>query len=118
MIAEIKKGWGKEVIFASNEMYCGKLMIFDKAGSKGSMHYHLKKDESWYVSSGSFKVIWIETTTAKVHEHILETGHTWRNRLGEPHQLEALENNSIIFEVSTADFPDDSYRIFPGDSQQ
>lgn len=117
MINEVQKGWGKEVIFESNELYCGKLMIFDKQGSKGSMHFHIKKDESWYVAQGKFKVRCIETETAKVVEHILNVGDTWRNRPGEPHQLEALEDNSIIYEVSTQDLSTDSYRVFPGDSQ-
>lgn len=114
---EIKKGWGKEVIFASNSNYCGKLLIFDKAGAKGSMHFHLLKDESWYVQQGSFTVKWIETYDASIYEKTLVVGDTWHNARGSPHQLIALEDNSIIFEASTADCPTDSYRIFPGDGQ-
>ena len=34
-----------------------------------------------------------------------------------PHQLEALEDNSSITEVSTPDSIEDNYRIAPGDSQ-
>lgn len=117
MTKEVKKGWGREVIFADTEMYCGKLMIFDKAGSKGSMHFHLKKDESWFVAKGSFKVSWIDTGTAKIHEHVLYVGDTWRNRPGEPHQLESLQDDSVIYEVSTQDISTDSYRVMPGDSQ-
>jgi hypothetical protein len=33
------------------------------------------------------------------------------------HQLTSLEDDSIIFEVSTHDDPEDSYRVAPGDSQ-
>ena len=39
----IPKGWGHEVIFVNNELYCGKLLVFKK-GAKFSMHYHLIKD--------------------------------------------------------------------------
>ena len=42
---------------------------------------------------------------------------TWRNKPLLPHQLEALEDNSSITEVSTADSVEDNYRLIPGDSQ-
>ena len=35
-----------------------------------------------------------------------------------PHQLEALTPNSIIFEVGTADYVEDRFRLAPGDSQR
>ena len=117
MINEVKKGWGKEVIFADNELYCGKLLCFDKAGSKGSMHFHLLKDETWYVQQGSFIVNYIHTDTAHPSNITLHQGDAWRNKQGFPHQLEALEDNSIIFEVSTKDSSTDNYRISKGDSQ-
>ena len=31
---------------------------------------------------------------------------------GQPHQLIALEDNSIVFEVSTEHFDEDSYRVY------
>lgn len=114
----VDKGWGKEIIFADHENYCGKLMVFDYAGAKFSMHFHAIKEETWYVQQGSFIVIWIDTMNAKIHESVLKTGDTWHNPINFPHQLEALEANSIIFEVSTHDDINDNYRIFPGDSQK
>ena len=33
------------------------------------------------------------------------------------HQLKALEENIIIIEISTEDYPHDNYRVAPGDSQ-
>ena len=53
----VPKGWGKEIIFVNNDEYCGKLLCFEK-DKKFSMHYHLKKKETWYVSKGSFILIW------------------------------------------------------------
>jgi len=61
---KIPKGWGEEVIIENNEMYCGKLLKFKK-GCKFSMHYHLIKDETWYVSEGEFIYRWIDTETAE-----------------------------------------------------
>ena len=49
----VPKGWGEEIIIENNENYCGKVLVFNK-GCKFSMHYHMKKDETWYVEQGEF----------------------------------------------------------------
>lgn len=118
MVELVKKGWGKEIIFASTPEYCGKLLVFDKAGAKCSMHFHLDKHETWYVNKGSFKVTWINTSDGSVDSSILKEGFTWINEQGSPHQLEALEDNSVIFEVSSEDKDYDNFRVAPGDSQK
>lgn len=113
----VKKGWGYELIWATTDKYCGKIMVFERAGAKFSMHFHREKDETWFVNSGRFKVRWIDTNSATLYEKELKEGDTWHNPPLQPHQLEALENNSSISEVSTADSVEDNYRIIPGDSQ-
>lgn len=114
----VKKGWGYELIWATNDKYCGKIMVFEKAGNKFSMHFHKEKDETWFVNNGRFKLRYIDTATATLFEKELKEGDTWRNSPLLPHQLEALEDGSSITEVSTPDSIDDNYRIMPGDSQQ
>lgn len=114
----VKKGWGYELIWATNDKYCGKIMVFEKAGSKFSMHFHKEKDETWFVNSGKFILRYIDTQTATLHEKVLNEGETWRNPPLMPHQLEAIVANSSITEVSTADSIEDNYRIIPGDSQK
>jgi oxalate decarboxylase/phosphoglucose isomerase-like protein (cupin superfamily) len=59
----IPKGWGEEIIIENNEMYCGKILVF-KAGCKFSMHYHMNKDETWWVEEGEFNYTFIDTETA------------------------------------------------------
>lgn len=112
----VKKGWGSELIWATNDKYCGKLLRFD-AGAKFSMHFHATKDETWYVLAGRFVVKYIETETSKCYEEDLEVGSVWRNKPLLPHQLICLEEGTII-EVSTPDSVEDNYRIGPGDSQK
>mgnify|MGYP005812580773 CR=1 FL=1 len=112
---KVIKGWGHEVIFANNEMYCGKLLVFNK-GSRFSMHYHMKKDETWYLYKGTITLRWIDTKTATPRQEVIREGDVIRNRPGEPHQVEAL-TDAVIFEVSTQHFDEDSYRISRGDSQ-
>lgn len=110
----IPKGWGYEIIFENNEKYCGKLLVFNK-GCKFSMHYHMIKDEAWYVKDGEFLYRWIDTETGKIQEQLLGEGSAVRQLPGQPHQLKALTEGTI-FEVSTQHFDSDSYRIWKGDT--
>ena len=112
----VEKGWGSELIWVTNDKYCGKLMNFNK-DAKFSMHFHSIKDETWYVLSGKFEVKYIMTQDASIKSHILNQGDTWRNEPLEPHQLICLEEGTII-EVSTPDSVEDNYRVMPGDSQK
>ena len=111
----VKKGWGSELIWATNDKYCGKLLTF-KQGAKFSMHFHAVKDETWLVQSGMFKVIYIDTKDASHHEQVLNIGDKWHNPPLMPHQLVCLVAGAIM-EVSTADSVEDNYRIKAGDSQ-
>lgn len=113
---KIPKGWGEEIIISNHELYCGKILKFNE-GAKFSMHYHLIKDETWYVNKGLFIYRWINTDTAEVIENNLIPGDVVRQRPGQPHQLEALIDGEI-FEVSTQHFDSDSYRVWKGDSQK
>ena len=112
---KVPKGWGHEIIFVNNELYCGKLLVFKK-GCKFSMHYHMIKDETWYVSEGEFVYRWIDTESAETKETILKVGDSVRQFPGMPHQLEAL-TDGVVFEVSTQHFDSDSFRIWKGSSQ-
>jgi mannose-6-phosphate isomerase-like protein (cupin superfamily) len=112
----VNKGWGSELIWATNDKYCGKLMKFNK-DAKFSMHFHAQKDETWYVLSGKFEVKYIMTQDASMKSQILESGSVWRNEPLEPHQIICLEEGTII-EVSTPDSVEDNYRVMPGDSQK
>jgi mannose-6-phosphate isomerase-like protein (cupin superfamily) len=111
----VEKGWGSEVIFATTDKYCGKLLNFN-TGAKFSMHFHHEKDESWYVLTGKFIVKVIDTSNASQHDILLEPGNTWHNKPLLPHQVICLEEGTII-EVSTPDSVEDNYRVLPGDSQ-
>ena len=112
-----KKAWGHELWIINNELYCGKLLVFKKDKSF-SMHYHLLKDEAWYISKGKFSYKYIDTETAELHTVEVTEGDCIHLMPGQPHQMLALEEGSCIFEVSTQHFDSDSYRIIKGDTQQ
>ena len=112
----VEKGWGSELIFASNDKYCGKFLNFNE-GARFSMHFHSEKDETWFVLSGRFKVICINTINASQYEKELVVGDTWHNPPLLPHQVICIEKGTLI-EVSTPDSVEDNYRVGKGDSQK
>ena len=112
------KGWGSELhIHNSSETgYCGKLLRFTKTGSKFSLHYHIKKTETWLFRN-RFKVTTIDPVTAQRHTIEVKRDDVIHVLPGVCHQLEAMEDDAEVFEVSTPDDPADSYRVEAGDSQ-
>lgn len=108
----VTKAWGYEMWIHNDSDYCGKLLVFNKAGNKFSMHYHMKKKETWFVQSGSFLFKWIDVENGRIESSTMVNGDSVLIERGLPHQLIALEDNSTIFEVSTEHFDEDSYRIY------
>ncbi len=117
-LGKLDKGWGFELIFANNDKYCGKLLVFERAGAKTSLVFHKEKYKSWFINAGKFKVTYIDVSTGEVKEALLEEGKTADFGALGPHQIEALVAGSVIFEVGTADYVEDRFRLAPGDSQK
>lgn len=117
-LGKLEKGWGFELIWANNEKYSAKLLVFERAGAKTSLVLHKEKSKSWFVNAGSFKLTFIDVATGETKQAVLEEGKTVDFGALGPHQLEALTPNSIIFEVGTADYIEDRFRLAPGDSQR
>ena len=111
-----EKAWGHELWIVNNEKYCGKLLVFKK-DKEFSMHFHLLKDEAWYISKGKFEYKYIDTETSKEYSLSVSEGDCIHLLPGQPHQMKALTEGATIFEVSTQHFDSDSYRVKPGDSQ-
>ena len=58
-IKHVPKGWGYEKWIVNGELYCGKLLFFEK-GKRCSWHYHKIKDETFYIQSGELLLIYGE----------------------------------------------------------
>jgi mannose-6-phosphate isomerase-like protein (cupin superfamily) len=108
----VEKKWGHELSIHNDTDYCGKLLVFSKSGNKFSMHYHMIKDETWYVQKGAFQFDWIDTENGERCYTQIQEGDVIEIKKGLPHQLTALTEEATIFEVSTQHFDDDSYRIY------
>ena len=61
----VEKQWGYELWIHNDSQYCGKLLVFTNSGNKFSMHYHMLKNETWYVQEGAFQFDWIDTESAE-----------------------------------------------------
>jgi hypothetical protein len=115
---KVDKGWGFEIVWANNDQYSGKLLIFEREGAKTSMMLHKKRRKTWFVNAGKFKLTYIDVVTGAVQESILEEGGTVNFGELSPHQVEALVAGSIIFEVGSGDEGEsDRIRLAPGDTQ-
>ena len=116
-LGKVDKGWGFEIVFANNDKYSGKLLVFERVRAKTSLVFHKEKSKSWFVNAGKFKITFIDVATGEIKQSELSEGQTADfGQLG-PHQIEALVPNSIIFEVGTADYIEDRFRLAPGDTQ-
>ena len=110
----VKKGWGYEKWIVNKDLYCGKLLFFNK-GKKCSWHYHIKKDEVFYLQSGKMIVRYSDLDEiSEAEEIMLEPGMNFYISPGLRHQMEAIED-SELYEFSTEHFDSDSYRIVKGD---
>ena len=111
----VPKGWGFEKWIHNSELYCGKLLYFVK-GKRCSWHYHRIKDEVFYIQSGKIQLSWSddEDDLSRANITVLERGDKWHVKVGQRHQMLALEDTEL-FEFSTQHFDDDSYRLKKGD---
>jgi mannose-6-phosphate isomerase-like protein (cupin superfamily) len=108
------KGWGHELWIVNNELYCGKILYFEKE-KRCSFHYHKIKTETFYLQSGKVQIFYSEEDDLIIAENItLFPGDSFNIPIGLRHQVLALEE-SVLFEFSTKHRENDSYRILRGD---
>ena len=115
-LKNVSKGWGEEVWIVNNDEYCGKLLKFN-SGARFSMHYHINKEETFFVSKGKLSLKSINLENAEEFTKEINVGDVVDIPRFAPHQLTALEDSEII-EFSTHHEDSDSYRIAKGDSQK
>lgn len=99
----VEKPWGYEIWYAWTDQYVGKI-IHVNAGHKLSLQYHNEKDETSYLLKGRMLL-----TKGPTPENLTVTeigeGHQWRNRPGEIHTIQAIEDSDVL-EVSTPHLED------------
>lgn len=98
----VPKVWGEEHWIVNKE-YCGKKLILKK-GYRCSMHYHKKKDETFYIIKGR---VLMELGQKK---WVMNVGDVLHIPPGAKHRFTGLEDSEII-EFSTHHEDEDSYRV-------
>lgn len=94
----VDKPWGREVWYAHEERYAGKILEVTK-GHALSLQKHEKKQETMYLLEGRLKYHFNGT------DHEMVAGECITVRPGDVHRMEALED-SVILEVSTPELDD------------
>jgi len=98
----VKKLWGEEWWIVNRKEYCGK-QLFLKRGYRSSLHYHKKKDETFYVFKG---LVLMEIGKRK---KFLRAGSIQHISPGILHRFTGITDAGIT-EFSTHDEKSDSYR--------
>ncbi|MDA1169197.1 MAG: cupin domain-containing protein [bacterium] len=111
-IQVVPKGWGKELWVHNDEKYCGKILVLKK-GKRCSLHFHVLKHETFYISKGLVQMELIDKDGAK-KTFVMKPGDALEITQGLMHRFTGLEDSEIM-EFSTQHFDEDSYRIEKGD---
>ena len=102
-VKRIDKPWGYELLYATTELYCGKV-IFIRSGEQLSLQFHKKKDETIFVQLGRMELE-IGEPGKPVDTEVVGPGRAFRLRPGTVHRMRALEDTTIL-EVSTPELDD------------
>jgi mannose-6-phosphate isomerase len=94
----VDKPWGREIWFAHEARYAGKILEV-MAGHALSLQKHERKEETLYLQSGSIRF------HLNGDEFAMEPGECITIRPGDVHRMEAVED-SVFLEVSTPELDD------------
>jgi mannose-6-phosphate isomerase len=99
----VPKPWGHETIWASTELYVGKVLHI-KAGHSLSLQYHHQKDETIHLLLGTM-IYRVKVGDGPLEDVQLREGESFRNTPGTIHQMEAVTDCDVL-EVSTPHLDD------------
>jgi mannose-6-phosphate isomerase len=102
-VRRVEKPWGYELVWASTELYAGKV-LFVRAGELLSLQYHREKDETIYVHEGRLEFE-LGDRDGEVVSEVVGPGAAFRLRPGTVHRMRALED-SLLLEASTSHLDD------------
>lgn len=107
----INQSWGIEVIWANEDSYCGKILVFEKKESTIPLHFHKITEKTWFVNAGSFLVTWINTEDGQAYSKELPEGASFHIKSLTPVKLQSLQDNSAMAECANHNGSDDFYKL-------
>lgn len=108
---EEPKSWGREEWIVNNDLYCGKRLLFDHAGGRTSLHYHVNKHETMWCRIGGFTITIVDLRDASRSVVRLEQGDSVVIPPNTVHRITATHDGSELIEFSTHHENLDSYRV-------
>jgi mannose-6-phosphate isomerase len=103
-VRRIPKPWGHEIIWASTDLYAGKILHIT-AGHSLSKQYHRVKDETVYLLSGELRYYAQAEGSDRVEDVGLKPGEAFRVTPGTIHYMEAITDCDVL-EASTPHLDD------------
>lgn len=131
MINHIEKIWGSEDWLVLNDKYCSKYLNLNR-GFECSLHYHIEKDETFYILCGEVEVYYLDLKKLGVDKWLVKKNVVYaevpldlalvKTRVLKPqdqirikpymaHKFRSRTFASKILEISTTHKDEDSYRI-------
>jgi mannose-6-phosphate isomerase-like protein (cupin superfamily) len=110
MIKLVPKLWGHEEWLVNNDKYCAKYLIL-KYGYQCSLHYHKKKDETFYVLEGLVNLEIYDDMNDRILTYPLRPGDSYRIKPNLSHRFYTKTPEAKLLEVSTTHYDEDSYRL-------
>ena len=101
-MTRVEKPWGYELRFVRTDRYAGKV-LFIKAGNQLSLQYHDRKDEAFFVQSGTLE--FVVGTAREQRTERLGAGDSRHIEPGTVHRFRAV-TDCLLFEVSTPELED------------
>jgi mannose-6-phosphate isomerase len=102
-VKRVEKPWGYEIVFASTDRYCGKIIVV-RAGEELSLQFHRSKDETIFVQSGRAEFE-IGDPGGTLDVEVVAPGRAFHLAAGTVHRVRALED-TVLLEVSTPEIED------------
>jgi mannose-6-phosphate isomerase len=103
-LVHVPKPWGREVVWAANEHYAGKI-LFIRAGNRLSVQYHEKKDETLFLMGGKAYLFFQNGESEDLEKIEMSPEHSYRIKPNQIHSLLA-ETDCIVVEASTPHLSD------------
>jgi mannose-6-phosphate isomerase-like protein (cupin superfamily) len=111
-LPRVEKLWGGEYWLVNTPDYCSKVLeLF--SGAQGSLHYHLDKDETFFVVEGLVRLEVQPSPASDEPRTVLELspGDFYHLPPGTPHRFSSLTPRSLILEASTHHEDADTHRL-------
>jgi len=102
----VKKDFGYELIWASNENYGAKIIVFEKPG-KTDFFYQIQTEKTWFVNEGQFFVKWVDTSNGSLYQQELKPGSVYECKTLVPVCLECVSNAGSISETNNGTYDND-----------